>query len=150
MSNAADRQRRLRRRRQAGRLWVAIEIDQELVDGFVDLGRLPPSDETNRPAIAAAVVALCRECVTRNADDAELSDSVRDDEPVGRLVRSFVAVIPPDAKGPGAARGWSNLTRRGRRASSFCTSGRDCDRQQIADNAASALPLPLWRYQVWT
>ena len=49
-------------------------------------------------AIAAAVLAAAREDVTRYAGDEGQLDRVCDDQqPVGPLVRSFAAAVPPDA-----------------------------------------------------
>jgi len=101
---AAERQRRWRERRQAGRFCVAIEISQELIDGLTDSGHLAQWNDTDPQAIGAAVVAAAREYVTRLGDRGGQPARVCDDQPVGSLVRSLAAAIPPDANAERAVR----------------------------------------------
>lgn len=52
--SAAARQRRHRARERAGRLWLGIETDEEIVSVLVASGRIDPDQADDVEAIASA------------------------------------------------------------------------------------------------
>jgi hypothetical protein len=77
----SERQRRHRERLRRGRICVAIEVDQHLIDALIGVGRLGEGDETDREMIRRALedlFARLASCVTRVPSEFVLKLSWRD------------------------------------------------------------------------